>query len=97
MSLQQLSLKSVRWNSAFCWLCNVLICGKGKVGSLVNKGYKGYYKLPWKPENNLGNQYHKNTTKVASGIIEKLEEPHNIISQQIDETLNERQMKHNMK
>ena len=43
---------------------------------------------------NIGNQYHRDATKVASGIIEKFEEPHNIIPHRIDETVKERQMKY---
>ena len=42
---------------------------------------------------NLGNQYHKDATEVAPGIIEKFEEPHNIIPHQNDETITERQIK----
>ena len=34
---------------------------------------------------NIGNQYHNDTTNLASGIIEKFEEPHNIIPHQIHE------------
>ena len=43
---------------------------------------------------NIGSEYHKNATQVALGIIEKFEEPHNIIPHQIDETLKERQIKY---
>ena len=39
---------------------------------------------------NLGNQYHKNATKVAPRIIEKFWKPQNKISDQNDETLQER-------
>ena len=42
---------------------------------------------------NIGNQYHKYATYITPGVIEKFEEPHNIISLQIYETLKERQMK----
>ena len=40
------------------------------------------------------NQYRKDITQVAPEIIEKFEEQRNIIPQQIDETLNEQQMKY---
>ena len=42
----------------------------------------------------IGNQYHKDATNVTPRIIEKFEEPYNIITHQIDETLKERQMKY---
>ena len=41
---------------------------------------------------NIGNQYQKDTTYLAPGIIEKFE--YNVISHQIDETVKEGQMKH---
>ena len=43
---------------------------------------------------NTATQYHKDATQVAPGIIEKSEEPHNITPRQIDETLQERQIKY---
>ena len=43
---------------------------------------------------NIGNQYHKDATLLPPGIIEKFEEPHNIIPHEIDETLKKRQMKY---
>ena len=36
---------------------------------------------------NSGTQYHRDATKLASGIIEKLEEPHNTIPHRIDKIL----------
>ena len=43
---------------------------------------------------NIGNQYQKDVTQLAPGIIEKFNESHNIIPHQIDKTVKERQMKH---
>ena len=41
---------------------------------------------------NIGNQYQKDTTQLAPGIIENFE--YNIIPRQIDETVKERQIKY---
>ena len=43
---------------------------------------------------NIANQYHKDATQVAPGIIQTSEEPHNITPNQIHGTLKERQMKY---
>ena len=42
---------------------------------------------------NIGNQYQKDATYFVPGIIKKFEEPH-VILYHIDETVKERQMKH---
>ena len=43
---------------------------------------------------NIGNQYQKDATQFVPRIIEKFEEPHNIIPHHIDETVKERQKKY---
>ena len=43
---------------------------------------------------NIGNEYQNDAIKLAPGIIDKFEEPYNIIPHQMDETVNERQRKY---
>ena len=43
---------------------------------------------------NIGNQYQKDATQFVPEIIEKFEEPHNVIPHRIDETAKERQIKY---
>ena len=60
-------------------------------GLFVNSGYKGWNNIHEKQTLHIGNKYHDNATKEASGIITKFEEPNNTISHQTNDTLKERQ------
>ena len=59
--------------------------------SFANTGYKGWNNIYEKQTLHIGNKYHDDATKEASGIITKIEEPNNTIPHQVNDTLKERQ------
>ena len=61
------------------------------LGSFVNTGYKGWNNIHEKQTLHIGNKYHDDATKEASGIITKFEEPNNTIPHQTNDSLKERQ------
>ena len=56
-----------------------------------NTGYKGWNNIHEKQTLHIGNKYHDDATKEASGIITNFEEPNNIIPHKANDTLKERQ------
>ena len=61
------------------------------LGSFVNTGYKGWNNIHEKQTLHIGNKYHDDATKEASGIITKFEKPNNTIPHQTNDSLKERQ------
>ena len=61
------------------------------LGSFVNTGYKGWNNIHEKQTLHIGNKYHDDATKEASGIIIKFEKPNNTIPHQTNDSLKERQ------
>ena len=61
------------------------------LGSFVNTGYKGWNNIHEKQTLHIGNKYHDDATKEASGIITKFEELNNTVPYQTNDTLKERQ------
>ena len=60
------------------------------LGCFVNTGHKGWNNIHEKQTLHIGNKYHDDATKEASGIITKFEEPNNTIPHQTNDTLKER-------
>ena len=60
------------------------------LGSFVNTRYKGWKNIREKETLHIGNKYHDDATKEASGINTNFEEPNNTIPHQTNETLKER-------
>ena len=61
------------------------------LGSFVNTGYKSWNNIHEKQTLHIGNKYHDDATKEASGIITKFEELNNTVPYQTNDTLKERQ------
>ena len=60
------------------------------LGSFAHTGYKSWNNIYEKQTLYIGNKYHDDAAKEASGIITKFEEPNNTIPQQTNDTLKER-------
>ena len=60
------------------------------LGSFAHTGYKGWNNIYEKQTLYIGNKYHDDAAKEASGIITKFEEPNNTIPQQTNNTFKER-------
>ena len=61
------------------------------LGSFVNTGCKGWNNIHEKQTLHIGNKYHDDATKEASGIITKFEELNNTVPYQTNDTLKDRQ------
>ena len=59
--------------------------------SFVITGYKGWNNINENQTLHIGNKYHDDATKEASGIITKFEKPNNNIPYQTNDTLQEKQ------
>ena len=87
---------SKKEDAVYCISCALFLPTDKRraLGSFVNIGYKGWNNIHEKQTLRIGNKYHDDATKEASGIITKFEEPNNTISHQTNDTLKERQETH---
>ena len=84
---------SKKEDAVYCINCALFLPTNKRraLGSFVNNGYKGWNNIHEKQTLHIGNKYHDDATKEASGIITKFEEPNNTTPHQNSDTLKERQ------
>ena len=84
---------SKKEHAVFCVNCALFspTAKRRASGYFVNTGYKGWNNIREKQTLHIGNKYHDDATKEASGIITKSEEPNNTIPHQTNDSLKERQ------